>query len=86
MRAEDDSIGGVEVEGDIMRVMIIPDNTCYAPPQWLHGHRAGSGLTMSNYAIQSPDYPLSVHSQTQSIGMEIFLFFYQLSRKYIHFE
>ena len=21
----------------IMPVMIIPDNTCYAPPQWLHG-------------------------------------------------
>ena len=74
------------MEGGIMPVMIIPDNTCYAPPHWLHGHKVGSGLTMSNYVIQSPDYPLSDHSQTQSIGMEIFLFFYQLSRKYIHFE
>ena len=49
--------------------------------------RTRSGLTMSNYVIQSPDYPLSHHSQTQSIGMQIFLFFYQLKKKMkIHIE
>ena len=69
-----------------MPVMIIPDNTCYAPPQWLHGQ---DPVWADNVKLchTVPRLPLSHHSQTQSIGMQIFLFFYQLKKKMkIHIE
>ena len=39
VRADDGNIGWWHPapRRGIMRVMIIPDNTCYAPPHWLHG-------------------------------------------------
>ena len=55
VRAEGGNISGGDTQRGIMRVIIIPDNTCYAPSQWLHG----PDMTMSNYVIQSPDSLLS---------------------------
>lgn len=55
------SDGWREERRGIMPVMIIPDNTCYAPPQWLHGQ----GWPGLSWQCQTMSYsPQTTHCQS----------------------